>query len=564
MTSLSVPGKRESNDVIGQHSNQTFDHVIVGSGFGGSVSAMRLTEKGYSVLVLERGKRYRDEDFATTNWIVWKYLWLPAARCFGILQISAFRDVLVLHGAGVGGGSLGYANVLMEPDEALFAAPAWRHLADWKTILRPHYDTARRMLGANGNPRLWPADAVLREIADSLGTGHTFQPTHVGVFFGEPGKEAPDPYFGGEGPARKGCTQCGGCMVGCRHNAKNTLVKNYLHFAEKWGAQVRPECEVCDVRPLPAGQPDGARYDVAYHSSTAGPFKPERRVRARNVIFSAGALGTLRLLFRCRDITRSLPDISPRLGDMVRTNSEALLGSTSRHLDTNYSEGIAITSIFHADAVTRIEPVRYPAGSDLMRFLAGPLIDSGGTLTSILKSIAEMLLHPLDSLKTHVLPGWAKRSTILLVMQTEDNRIRLRLGRSPFTLFRRNLVSLPDEEKTIPTKIDIGHQVTRLFAQKTNGVPMGTINEGLFNIPMTAHILGGCPFGRDAEEGVIDLDCQIHNHPGLYVVDGTIVPANPGVNPSLTITALAEYAMSRVPPKGDVPAREMFMAASRA
>ncbi|MEK6574034.1 MAG: GMC family oxidoreductase, partial [Chloroflexota bacterium] len=269
------------------------------------------------------------------------------------------------------------------------------------------------------------------------------------------------------------------------------------------------------------------------------------------------------LLFRCRDITRALPDISARLGDMVRTNSEALLGSTSRHLDTDYSEGIAITSIFHADAVTRIEPVRYPAGSDLMRFLAGPLIDSGGALTSILKSIAEMLLHPLDSLKTHVLPGWAKRSTILLVMQTEDNRIRLRLGRSPFTLFRRNLVSLPDEEKTIPSKIDVGHQVTRIFAKKTNGVPMGTINEGLFNIPMTAHILGGCPFGRDADEGVVDLNCQIHNYPGLYVVDGSIVPANPGVNPSLTITALAEYAMSRVPPKDGVPAREMFMTARR-
>lgn len=536
------------------HSDQAFDYVIIGSGFGGSVSAMRLAEKGHSVLVLERGKRFRDEDFAKTNWIVWKYLWLPAARCFGILQISAFKNVFVLHGAGVGGGSLGYANVLMEPDEALFAAPAWKHLADWKSILRPHYDSARRMLGVNRNPRLWPADSALKEIAESLGSGGTFQPTDVGTFFGEEGVEAPDPYFGGEGPARRGCKHCGGCMVGCRYNAKNTLVKNYLYFAEKWGAQVWPECEVRDVRPLPGGQPDGARYEVVYRSSTAWLFKPERAARARSVIFSAGALGTLRLLFRCRDMTRSLRNLSARLGDMVRTNSEALLGATSRRLDTDYSDGVAITSIFRADPVTHIEPVRYPAGSDLMRFLAGPLIDSGSTLARAFKSLVEILSHPLDYLKVHVLPGWARRSTILLVMQTEDNRIRLRLGRSLFTLFRRNLISLPDEEKTIPTRIDVGHEVARAFAKRIDGVPLGTINEGLFNIPMTAHILGGCPIGLDAEEGVVDLNCQIHNYPGLYVVDGSIVPANPGVNPSLTITALAEYAMSRIPLKDGVRA----------
>ncbi|MBM4424758.1 MAG: GMC family oxidoreductase [Chloroflexi bacterium] len=546
-----------------QPSDQTFDHVIIGSGFGGSVSAMRLAEKGYRVLVLERGKRFRDQDFAATNWIAWKYLWLPAARCFGILQISAFRDVFVLHGAGVGGGSLGYANVLMEPDEKLFAAPAWSHLADWKSILRSHYDTARRMLGVTRNPRLWAADAALKEIADSMGMGHTFQPTDVGAFFGEPGVEAPDPFFGGEGPARVGCIQCGGCMVGCRHNSKNTLAKNYLYFAERWGAQIWPECEVRDVRPLPQGQPDGARYEVIYRSSTAWLFKSQRVVRARNVVFSAGALGTLRLLFRCRDITGSLRNISPRLGDMVRTNSETLLGATSRNDATDYSQGIAITSIFHPDPVTHIEPVRYPAGSDLMRFLAGPLMNSGSVLTRLLKSIVEIILHPLDFLRVFILPGWAVRSTILLVMQTEDNRLRLRLGRGLFTLFRRGLVSLPDEEQNIPTHIDVGHAVTRKFAEKVDGVPLGTINEGIFRIPITAHILGGCPFGRGADEGVIDLNCQIHNYPGLYVVDGSIVPANPGVNPSLTITALAEYAMSRVPPKDDVPARETLTGASR-
>lgn len=526
----------------------TYDYVIVGSGFGGSVSAMRLTEKGYRVLVLERGKRYYDNDFARTTWNVWKYLWLPAARCFGILQISPFRDVLVLHGSGVGGGSLGYANVLMQPSDELFAAPAWHHLADWKTILTPHYETAKRMLGVAPNPRTTPADIVLREIARELNQEHTFQPTTVGTFFGPPGVTVPDPYFGGAGPARTGCIHCGGCMVGCRFNAKNTMVKNYLYLAERGGAEVRPESEVRDIRPLPPGQPDGARYELFYRRSTAWlPGRP-RRVRARNVVVSAGTLGTLRLLFRCRDVTRSLPRISVRLGDIVRTNSESLLGAVSRNLKTNYSEGIAITSIFHADKVTTIEPVRYPAGSDLMRFLSGPLLDTGGFLKRVGTSVVDVFKRPMDFLRTHVLPGWARRTTIMLVMQTEDNRIRLRLGRSLLTLFKRGLVSQPDEESTIPTKIEIGHHVTRRFADKIGGIAAGSVNEALFNIPMTAHILGGCPFGRDDREGVVDLDCQIHNYPGLYVVDGAIVPANPGVNPSLTITALAEYAMSRVAP----------------
>ena len=534
--------------------SETFDHVVIGSGFGGSVSAMRLAEKGYRVLVLERGKRFRDEDFARTNWNLRRYLWAPTLRCFGILQISPFRNVFVLHGAGVGGGSLGYGNVLMAPDDATFDTPAWRHLADWRALLAPHYETARRMLGVTANPRLGPADEVLRSIATELGTAGTFQPTPVGTFFGEPGREGeevPDPYFGGQGPPRRGCTHCGACMVGCRHNAKNTLVKNYLWFAERWGAEVRAECQVRDVRPLPAGEPDGARYEVVYRSATAmlPGRRSERVVRARQVVLAAGALGTLRLLLRCRDVTRSLPDLSRRLGDLVRTNSEALLGVVSRGRDVDYSAGVAITSIFNADPVTTIEPVRYPRGSSVMRFLGGPIVDGGRLPARIARSLLEIVHRPVDFLRTHFLPGWAERTTIVLVMQTVDNRIRLRLGRGLLTFFRRDLVSLPDEVHTIPTKIDVGHRVTRDFAQRVNGIPMGSINEGLFDIPMTAHILGGCPFGRDAAEGVVDLDCQVHSYPGLYVVDGSIMPGNPGVNPSLSIAALAEYAMSRVPAK---------------
>lgn len=531
-----------------------YDYIIIGSGFGGSVSALRLTEKGYRVLVLEQGKRFRDEDFATTNWKFWKYIYWPALRSFGVLQISFFKDVFVLHGAGVGGGSLGYATVLMEPDERAFDEPGWKIPIDWRCALAPHYQTARYMLGVSQNPKLWSADQVLKKIASELGQEHSFHATDVGIFFGNgrqvaEGAQVPDPFFDGEGPARNTCTHCGGCMVGCRHNAKNTLVKNYLYLAEKWGAQVIPEAEARDIRPLPAGQPGGARYEVAYRSSTAMFYRPEKKLRARNVIVSASALGTIRLLLRCREITRSLPDLSPRLGERVRTNSEAILGSTKRTLETDFSKGIAITSIFHADKVTTVEPVRYPAGSDLMRLLAGPLISTGGTLKRFLKSIWEVLTHPMDFAKVHLLPGWAKRSTILLVMQTEDNGLKMRLGRHLLTLFRTGLVSTCDQDLPIPSRIDIGHKVTRRFASEINGIPLGSFNESLFDIPLTAHILGGCPISENVSEGVVGVDFQVHNYPGLYVIDGSVMPANPGVNPSLTITALAEYAVCHMPPK---------------
>jgi len=387
-----------------------------------------------------------------------------------------------------------------------------------------------------------------------LKAGETFRPTEVGVFFkdDQEGQEFADPYFNGEGPARKSCTHCGACMVGCRENAKNTLVKNYLYFAEKWGTHIKAECEVRDIQPLPANQADGACYLVLYRKSTSGWDKRLHTIRARQVIVSASASGTARLLFRCKEVTRSLPDISPRLGYLVRTNSETLLGAVDRGLETDYSKGIAITSIFQADEVTAIEPVRFPNGSDLMRYLSAPLIEASGSIPlRLLKTLGIILRHPIDFLKTHIIPGWAHRTTILLVMQTQDNHIRFHLGRSLFTLFRKSLVSAPDKEHSIPSKIDIGHWVTRRFARQINGIPAGSLNEGLFNIPITAHLLGGCPMGRDAEDGVVGLDCQVHNYPGLYVVDGSIVPANPGVNPSLTITALAEYAMSLIPKKGN-------------
>ena len=529
-------------------SKQLYDYVIIGSGFGASVSAMRLTEKGYSVLIIEKGKRYRDQDFAKTNLLFWKYLWVPVIRSFGILQISLLKGMMVLHGAGVGGGSLGYANVLEIPTDDTFATAAWQEPLPWGELLRPHYATARKMLGAVHNPTLWSADETLKEIAAERGEGATFRPIEVGVYFGKENETAPDPFFSGAGPMRTGCKLCGGCMVGCRYNAKNTLPKNYLYFAEKQGTQLIAEMEVKNIKPLEQASPDGAQYEVSFRPSTSLFGGPSRTVRARNVIIAAGVLGTLRLLLRCRDQSRTLPRLSSCLGERVRTNSEALLGSVARDKKVNFSKGIAITSIFNADAVTRIEPVRYPDGSDLMRIMAAPLISNGHAIpVRIVKSIHWILRHPLDFLRSQILPGWAHRVTILLVMQNVDNRLNVRLGRGLLTFFRKGLVAESEPGHEIDARVDAGHDVTRAFAEKTNGVPMGSLGENLLDYPTTAHILGGCPIGKDASTGVIDTSFQVHNYPGLYVVDGSVMPANPGVNPSLTITALAEYAMSKIP-----------------
>lgn len=541
-----------------QTKTNVYDYVIVGSGFGGSVSALRLAEKGYSVLVLEKGKRFRDQDFAKTNWQFWKYLYLPALGAFGILQIGILKGVMVLYGAGVGGGSLGYANVLEVPSEETFASPAWKDPFDWGKRLRPHYATAQKMLGAAQNPKLWPADMIMQTIARERGMEATFRATNVGIFFGAEGQTVPDPYFGGTGPERTGCIHCGGCMVGCRYNAKNTLPKNYLYFAEKLGVEVRAESEVVDVRPY---GPDGGQQDASEHPSAAryqvtyrrpgGIFNGSRQsVLTRNVIFSAGVMGTLGLLLRLRDVTGSLPNISPRLGDRVRTNSEALLGAISRSKDVDYSKGISITSIFNADAVTRIEPVRYPAGSSLMRFLGAPLISDVTTVPArVFRTLTWAIRHPVDFLRAIVLPGWARKTTIILVMQHVDNRMRLRMRRSRLIPFRHRLIAIPDEDHKVEARIPAGHEVTRAFARQINGVALGSVTENVFNLPTTAHILGGAPIGRDASEGVVNEFFAVHNYPGLFIVDGSVMPGNPGVNPSLTISALAEYAMSQIPPK---------------
>ncbi len=531
--------------------NGSYDYVIIGSGFGGSVSAMRLTEKGYSVLVLEKGKRFEDGDFAKSNWQFRRYLWMPAVHAYGILQVSILKGVMVLHGAGVGGGSLGYAGVLEVPTEETFATPPWNRPLAWGQALKPHYETARRMLGVARNPRLWKADEVFRQFAVEAGMESTFRSTEVGAYFGKPGVTDADPYFGGLGPERTGCIQCGACMVGCRYNAKNTLPKNYLYFAQRNGAQVLPESEVVDVRPLQAPDRDGARYEVRFRRSTEIWHGQEQSVRAHSVVFSAGVMGSVRLLLALRDVRRSLPNLSPCLGDMVRTNSEALLGSVARTSAINYSQGVAISSLYNADEITRVEPVRYPAGSSLMRFLAAPLIDPSVSVPMrILRFLGWAIRNPMDFARALILPGWAHNVTIILVMQRADNRMRFRTGRSAYTLFRQGMVVEPVPGYEISAQVAGSHALTREFARRTDGIPLGSLGENLLGLPTTAHILGGAPIGADASSGVVNENFEVHNYPGLYIIDGSIVPANPGVNPSLTITALAEYAMSKVNGKG--------------
>jgi cholesterol oxidase len=539
---------------------QIYDYVIIGSGFGGSVSAMRLTEKGYSVLVLEKGKRFEDKDFAKSNWQFWKYVWMPAIRAHGILQISLLNGVMVMHGAGVGGGSLGYANVLEVPTEKTFGTPSWNQNVHWGDVLKEHYVTAKKMLGVARNPKLWEADLVLKEMAEERGMGRTFRATDVGAYFGEPGVTVPDPFFNGEGPERAGCQHCGGCMVGCRHNAKNTLPKNYLYFAQKNGAEVRAQVEVTDVRPRtqPNGQSSllghsaslsNARYEVTYRSSTS-PIKLKQTVLARNVIFSAGVMGTMKLLLNLRDVKRSLPKLSRRLGHMVRTNSEAILGSVARKSEINYSEGVSISSIYNHDEITRVEPVRYPNGSSLMRFLAAPLIDTDVSIPMrLLKLIKWALANPTDFMKSLILPGWAHNVTILLVMQHANNRMRFQTGRNAFTLFRRKMVAEKEPGFEISAQVQGSHELTRDFAARTDGIALGSLGENLLNLPTTAHILGGAPIGQDIYSGVVNQNFEVFEYDGLYIVDGSIMPANPGVNPSLTITALAEYAMSKIKSK---------------
>ncbi|MGC4887704.1 FAD-dependent oxidoreductase [Micromonospora sp. DT227] len=525
-----------------------YDVVVIGSGFGGSVTALRLAEKGYSVGVLEAGRRFADEEFPRTSWHARRFLWAPRLGCFGLQRITLLRSadrksgggVLVLSGAGVGGGSLVYANTLYEPLDAFYADPQWRDITDWRDELARHYDQAKRMLGVTTYPIDTGADRAMRAVAERMGVAHTFHPTPVGVHIGRPGQRVPDPYFGGVGPERTGCSHCGSCMTGCRHGAKNTLVKNYLWLAERLGVQVHPLTTVTAVRPDPAGG-----YTV--HTARTGAWLRKRRavIHADQVVFAAGALGTQRLLHEMK-ATGALPALSPRLGELTRTNSEAILGASvgsgaARRRGLDFSAGVAITSSFHPDPQTHIEPVRYGKGSNAMGLLQSLLVDGGPH--RVRRWLGSIVRQPGLAARMLSVRGWSERTVIALVMQSVDNSLTTRLR-------GRRLVSGPGHGAANPTWIPAGNEAVRLLAEEIDGTPGGAVTEP-FNIPMTAHILGGAVIGATPADGVVDPWHRVYGHPGLHVVDGAAVSANLGVNPSLTITAQAERAMSFWPNKGD-------------
>jgi cholesterol oxidase len=529
-------------------SETTFDYdvLIIGSGFGGSVSALRLTEKGYRVAVLEAGKRFEDKDFAKTSWRLRKFLWMPQLGCYGIQRIDKLKDVLILSGAGVGGGSLVYANTLYEPLDPFYRDPAWGHITDWRSELEPYYDQAKRMLGVTVYPHVTPADTVMREVAEKMGVGGTFHHTPVGVFFGaDPGETTADPYFGGAGPERSGCLNCGECMTGCRHNAKNTLVKNYLYLAEEAGAEVHPMTTVTAVRPR-----EGGGYEVETRR-TDKRFRPHRTLTAEQVIFSASTMGTQKLLHKMRD-SGSLPRVSQRLGLLTRTNSEALLGSIADAKDVDYSEGVAITSSFHPDEHTHVEPCRYGRGSNAMSLMQTVLTDGSTSKARWRVWLREMWSQKANLLKLYDLRHWSERTVIALVMQTHDNSITTYTKRG--LTGRRRLTSRQGHGAPNPSFIEPGHRAVQLMAEEMGGTPGGTIGEP-FNVPLTAHFMGGCAIGDSPETGVVDPYQRLYGHPGLHVADGSTITANLGVNPSLTITAQTERAMSYWPNKGETDLR---------
>ncbi|MGW4846825.1 GMC oxidoreductase [Nocardia brasiliensis] len=532
-----------------------YDWLIIGSGFGGSVSALRLSEKGYRVGVLEAGRRFTDLDFAESAAQIRRYYFLPGLGMNGIFRPTLFKDVFVVSGAGVGGGSLTYANTLYRARPEFAEHPQWSRLGDWATELAPHYDTAERMLGVTSDTVDTDADSLLREYATTHGFGDTFAQSRVGVFLGEPGKTVPDPYFAGDGPDRTGCIRCGSCLLGCRHNAKNTLVKNYLWFAEQRGARILPQRTVIDIRPLGDGT---GRAGYAVTSVRTGRWiRRDRRVHtAHGVVVAGGALGTNRLLLRCK-LAGSLPRLSDQLGRLVRTNSEAILGVTAPDDRHNFGRGLALTSGAHPRPDTHIQPVTYGANGDLMSLLTTLATPHGSRRTRPLYFLANIGRHPREFLRACRVRHATRRSMLLTTMQSVDNSISLRV-RFRLPTGYPVLTTKQDPRHPIPNFIQDGYDAAYWIADRLGGVVQAAVPEAIFAIPTTAHILGGAAIGESAETGVIDSGHQVFGYRNLLVCDGAAIPANVGVNPSLTITAMAERAMSRIAPKpGTAVARQI-------
>jgi cholesterol oxidase len=520
-----------------------YDWLVIGSGFGGSVAALRLAEKGHRVGVLECGRRFADHELPRSTWDLRRYFWAPKLGFKGIFRLTIFRDVAIVSGSGVGGGSLGYGNTLYRAPERFYDDPQWAGLNDWSSALAPHFDTAEAMLGVVTVDADDPADLLLREFGREIGADRTYAKTRVGVYFGTPGETAPDPFFGGAGPARTGCIRCGRCMVGCPYNAKNTLPKNYLWLAEQAGAAIVPERTVVDIRPL--GAPDGSDGYAVTSERTGAWLRRDRRVHTtRGVVVAAGALGTNRLLARAK-LGGSLPRISDRLGELVRTNSEAILAVTLPPGGPDMTKRVAISSSVYPDPDTHIETVTYGDAGDSMSALYTLLVGDGTRLTRPLKLLGALLRHPLRLAKITWPRGWSRRTIIVLVMQSLDNSIALRARRGP--LGGVHVTTEQDPERPNPTFIPVANRFAGWLAQRTGGIAQSSLTEAVANIPTTAHILGGAVIGAGPATGVVDAHQRVFGYENLLVCDGSTIPANVGVNPSLTITAMAEHAMSHVP-----------------
>lgn len=516
-----------------------YDFIIIGSGFGGSVSALRLTEKGYKVLVIEKGRTYSPEEFPKTNWNLRKWLWVPSLRFYGFFKMTFFRHVGVLSGVGVGGGSLVYANTLPRPGKEFFNSGNWAGLADWENELKPFYETGEKMLGAEINPELYDSDLALQDLARQLGMDQFFEPTKASVFFGEPEKIVPDPYFNGEGPDREGCSFCGGCMTGCRHNAKNTLDKNYLYLAEKKGAHILPEHWVKSIIPIDSS--DGrSGYQLIFRKTSSLFFSKKKSVLTTGVILAGGVLGTVRLMLDMR--RKFLPALSQMVGDCIRTNNESLVLVDSKDYSKDFSKGIAIGSIFPPDENSHLEPVRYGSGSGFWKMLGVPLTHGSNAFVRTGKLLWHLIRHPFSWLHLYFTKDFAKQSVILLFMQHINSTLKLKRG-----LFglKSNITNGAAPTAFMPESKKLAEKV----ASNINGKPFVLITEAITGIPTTAHILGGSVIGKSIAEGVIDSDQKVFGYLNMYVCDGSAVSSNPGVNPSLTITAMTERAMDRIPEK---------------
>ena len=513
-----------------------YDYIIIGSGFGGSVSALRLSEKGYKVLVIEKGKWYQAEDFPKSNWNLKKWLWFPKIKWHGIMKMSFFRHISIISGVGVGGGSLVYANTLPIPKKAFYETGSWNNLADWETELKPYYQIALKMLGAAKNPILFDGDKALKKLAKEINRENEFDTPNVAVFFGEPNVKVSDPYFNGKGPERVGCHFCGGCMTGCRHNSKNTLDKNYLFLAQQLGAEIIAEKEVFNVIP----QKNNESYIVEYKSSTKA-FKKKQQVKGKKIIFSGGVMGTIKLLLKLKKTT--LPNLSNKLGNDIRTNNESLISVTNLDGKKDLSKGVAIGSILHTDEDSHLEICRYSSGSGFWKTTHLPYVSGKFPIVNILKIIVSFFKRPVSFLKMYFVKDWAKSTATLLFMQTLDSKLT----------FKKNKIGIFSsrvrEGKKPRTYIPRASELAKKYAKIINGKATVFALEPLAGIPSTAHILGGAVMGKDSKEGVIDKNNCVFGYKNLMVIDGSMISANPGVNPSLSITAIAEHAMSKIKPK---------------